>query len=71
MSVVKFNLRTLSKSGARHLMWPIFFYLQQILNLKMETIKGTFSLSHQYINTFYNSYRLHVSAITAIFRPTL
>jgi len=26
------------------------------------TIKGTFSLSHQYINTFYNSYRLHVSA---------
>jgi len=33
----------------------------------MSTIKGTFSLSHQYINTFYNSYRLHVSAFAAIF----
>ena len=35
------------------------------------SIKCTFSLSHQYINTFYNSYRLHVSAITAIFMSTL
>jgi len=26
------------------------------------TNKGTFSLTHQYINTFYNTYRLHVSA---------
>ena len=26
------------------------------------TNKGTFSLTHQYINTFYNTYRLHVLA---------
>jgi hypothetical protein len=26
------------------------------------TNKGTYSLTHQYINTFYNTYRLHVSA---------
>jgi len=51
-----------------------FIFAQPILSLPKRlflTIKGTFRLSHQYINTYYNSYRLHVSAFIAIFRPTL
>jgi hypothetical protein len=46
------------------------FHISNLINFTL-IIKGSFRLSHQYINTFYNSYRLNVSAFIAIFRPTL
>jgi hypothetical protein len=49
---VKFNLRTLSKSGTRHLMWPIFFYLEQILNLK----NGNSVMLHSVICAYFTLY---------------